>query len=104
MTRAAVLREAGGAGIGQWAVLQAAAAAPAIELTPINSGEPAVVERAVAAFAREANSGLFVVVSLVGDGAPRADHRARGQASPACDLSLSLFRRRRRAQVRLRRP
>jgi putative ABC transport system substrate-binding protein len=63
MTRAAVLREAGSAGIGQWAVLQAAAAAPAVELTPINSGEPADVERAVAAFAREANSGLFVVVS-----------------------------------------
>jgi putative ABC transport system substrate-binding protein len=63
MTRAAVLREAGSAGIGQWAVLQAAAVAPAVELTPINSGEPADVERAVAAFAREPNSGLFVVVS-----------------------------------------
>src|SRR5262245_48915862 len=63
MTRAAVLRETGGAGIGQWAVLQAAAAAPAVELTPINGGQPADVERAIAAFAREPNSGLFMVVS-----------------------------------------
>jgi putative ABC transport system substrate-binding protein len=63
MTRAAVLREAGGAGIGQWAVLQAAAAAPAVELSPINAAEPAEIDRAVATFARESNSGLIVVVS-----------------------------------------
>ena len=34
MTRAAVLRELGGAGIGQWAVLQAAASSLAVELSP----------------------------------------------------------------------
>ena len=63
MTRAAVLREAGGAGIGQWAVLQAAAASPAMELSPINvrrAGE----DRACRGDASPAaNSGLIVVVS-----------------------------------------
>jgi putative ABC transport system substrate-binding protein len=63
MTHAAVLRELGGAGIGQWAVLQAAASSPPVELSPINAGEPAEIERAVAAFAREPNGGLIVVVS-----------------------------------------
>ena len=63
MTRAAVLREAGGAGIGQWAVLQAAASSLAVELSPINAGDPAEIERAVAAFAREPNGCLIVVVS-----------------------------------------
>jgi putative ABC transport system substrate-binding protein len=63
LTRAAVLRESGGAGIGQWAVLQAAASSPAVELSPVNVGDPAEIERAVAAFAREPNGGLIVVVS-----------------------------------------
>ena len=63
VTRAAVLRESGGAGIGQWAVLHAAASSPAVELSPINAGEPAEIERTVAAFAREPNGGLIVVVS-----------------------------------------
>jgi putative ABC transport system substrate-binding protein len=63
MTHAAVLRELGGAGIGQWAVLQAAASSPPVELSPVNAGEPAEIERAVAAFAREPNGGLIVVVS-----------------------------------------
>jgi ABC-type uncharacterized transport system substrate-binding protein len=63
MTRAAVLRETGGAGIGQWAVIQAAASSPAVELSPVNAGPPAEVERAVAAFAQEPNGGLIVVVN-----------------------------------------
>jgi putative ABC transport system substrate-binding protein len=63
ITRAAVLRESGGAGIGQWAVIQAAASSLAVELSPVNAGDPAEVERAVAAFAREPNGGLIVVVS-----------------------------------------
>jgi putative ABC transport system substrate-binding protein len=63
MTHAAVLPELGGAGIGQWAVLQAAASSPPVELSPVNAGEPAEIERAVAAFAREPNGGLIVVVS-----------------------------------------
>jgi putative ABC transport system substrate-binding protein len=63
MARAAVLREPGGAGIGQWAVLQAAVSSPPVELSPINAVEPAEIERTVAAFAREPNGGLIVVVS-----------------------------------------
>jgi ABC-type uncharacterized transport system substrate-binding protein len=63
LKRVAVLREGGGAGIGQWAVLQVAASSLAVELSPVNAGEPAEVERAVAAFAREPNGGLIVVVS-----------------------------------------
>jgi putative ABC transport system substrate-binding protein len=63
MTRAAVLRELGTAGVGQWAVLQAAASLPAVELSPINTRDPAEVERAVANFARESNGGLIAVVS-----------------------------------------
>jgi putative ABC transport system substrate-binding protein len=63
LTRAAVLREVGSAGIGQWAVIQAAASSLAIELTPVNDGDRAEIEHAVAAFAREPNGGLIVVVS-----------------------------------------
>ena len=63
MTRAAVLRETGSAGIGQWAVLQAAASPLAIELSPITASDPAETERAVTVFVREANSALIVVVS-----------------------------------------
>jgi putative ABC transport system substrate-binding protein len=63
VTRAAVLREIGGAGIGQWAALQVAASSLAMELTPVNAGEPAEVERALETYAREPNGGLIVVVS-----------------------------------------
>jgi putative ABC transport system substrate-binding protein len=63
MTRAAVLREYGAAGIGQWAVIQAAASSPAIELSAVNAGDPAEIDRAVEAFAQEPNGGLIVVVS-----------------------------------------
>jgi ABC-type uncharacterized transport system substrate-binding protein len=63
ITRAAVLRELGGAGIGQWAVLQTVASSPAVELIPINASDPTEVERAITAFAREPNGGLIVVVS-----------------------------------------
>jgi putative ABC transport system substrate-binding protein len=63
LTRVAVLRESGAAGIGQWAVIQAAASSLAVELTPLNAGEPADIERAAAAFGQEPNGGLIVVVS-----------------------------------------
>jgi ABC-type uncharacterized transport system substrate-binding protein len=63
ITRAAVLREPGTAGIGQWAVIQAAASPLAVELSPVDTRDPAEIERAVAAFAREPNGGLIVVVS-----------------------------------------
>jgi ABC-type uncharacterized transport system substrate-binding protein len=63
ITRAAVLREPGTAGIGQWAVIQAAASPLAVELSPVDTRDPAEIERAVAAFAREPNGGLIVAVS-----------------------------------------
>jgi putative ABC transport system substrate-binding protein len=63
MTRAAVLRESGGAGIGQWAVIQAVASSLAVEVAPINAGDMAEVEHAFAAFAGEPNGGLIVAVS-----------------------------------------
>jgi putative ABC transport system substrate-binding protein len=56
VTRAAVLRELGAAGIGQWAVIQAAASPLAVELSPVNARDPAEIERAVAAFAHAAHS------------------------------------------------
>jgi putative ABC transport system substrate-binding protein len=58
-----VLRESGGAGIGQWAVIQATASSLAVELSPVNTGGPSEIEHALAAFAREPNGGLIVVVS-----------------------------------------
>jgi putative tryptophan/tyrosine transport system substrate-binding protein len=69
VARAAVLRDPGAAGIGQWAVIQAAASPMAVELSPINARDPAEVERAVTAFARAAlaseasGGGLIVAVS-----------------------------------------
>ena len=63
MTRVAVLREAGTAGVGQWAVIQALASPLAIELSPVDTGRPAEIERGVADLAREPNGALIVVVS-----------------------------------------
>ena len=63
VTRAALLREVGAAGIGQWAVLQATAPSLAVELSPINTRERSEVEDAIAAFAREPNGGLIIAVS-----------------------------------------
>jgi putative ABC transport system substrate-binding protein len=59
--RVGVLRDpANPAGIGQWAIIQAAAAAGAMEVTPISVRDPGDIERNIAAFAREPNGGLVV--------------------------------------------
>ena len=59
--RIGVLRDpANPAGIGQWAIIQAAAAAGGMEVTPISVREPGEIERNIAAFAREPNGGLVV--------------------------------------------
>jgi len=63
LTRAAVLREPGVAGIGQWAVIQATASSLAVDLSAINTRERSEVEQAVASFAREPNGGLIIVVN-----------------------------------------
>jgi len=62
-TRAAILREPGTAGIGQWAVIQAAASPLAVELTSIDTRDPAEIERGLLAFASEPNGGLIIAVS-----------------------------------------
>jgi putative ABC transport system substrate-binding protein len=63
LSRVAVLRDATrGPGIGQFAVIQAMAPPHRVELSPINAGDPAEMERGIAAFARFANAGLIVTV------------------------------------------
>src|SRR5262249_30590650 len=63
ITRIAVLRESGAAGIGQWASIQATATPLGIELTPLNAGQPRDMEGSVAKFASEPNGAMIVVVS-----------------------------------------
>jgi putative ABC transport system substrate-binding protein len=65
VTRVGVLREAGPAGIGQWAIIQAVAQSLGVELSPINLRDPSEIERAVAGFARRPNGGLITVVSAL---------------------------------------
>ena len=62
--RVGVLRDpANPAGIGQWAIIQAAAAAGGMEVTPLAVTDPGAIERSVMAFAREPNGGLVVAAS-----------------------------------------
>ena len=64
MTRAAVLRDPSiTAGIGQFAAIQGASSPFGVELSSIDVRDAAEIERAVAAFARESNSGLIVTAS-----------------------------------------
>jgi putative ABC transport system substrate-binding protein len=63
VSRVAVLRDATrGPGIGQFAVIQAMAPPYRVELSPINAGDPAEMERGIAAIARAPNAGLIVTV------------------------------------------
>jgi putative ABC transport system substrate-binding protein len=63
VSRVAVLRDATrGPGIGQFAVIQAMAPPHRVELHPINAGDPAEMERGIAAFARAPDAGLVVTV------------------------------------------
>jgi ABC-type uncharacterized transport system substrate-binding protein len=62
--RVGVLRDAANpAGIGQWAIIQAAAAAAGMEVTPLTVINPGEIDGGIAAFAREPNGGLVVPVS-----------------------------------------
>ena len=62
--RVGVLRDpANPAGIGQWAIIQAAAATAGMEVFPLPVLEPGEIERGIAAFAREPNGGLIAQVS-----------------------------------------
>src|SRR5512132_2974478 len=60
VTRAAVLRDASiPQGVGQFAVIQAAAPSLGVELRPVDLPNAAEIERGVSAFAREGNGGLI---------------------------------------------
>jgi putative ABC transport system substrate-binding protein len=64
LTRLAVFRDATiSAGSGQWGAIQTAAPSFGLEVTPINLRDANEIERAVAAFARQANGGLIVTSS-----------------------------------------
>jgi putative ABC transport system substrate-binding protein len=61
VTRVAILREPNNpTGIGQWAAMQVAAPSLGLELRPIGTRDAPEIERSIAAFAREPNSGLIV--------------------------------------------
>ena len=60
VTRAAVLRDAAVAGVGQFAVIQSVAPTVGIDVSPINVHNADEIERAVSAFARTANGGMVV--------------------------------------------
>jgi putative ABC transport system substrate-binding protein len=63
--RAAVLRDpTNPAGIGQWGAIQSVAPSFGVELSAVNMrSETGEIERAVAAFARQPNSGLILTAS-----------------------------------------
>ena len=62
VTNVGVIRDhlGGAAGIGMWAVIQAAAEPIGVEMTRIAVSDANEIERGIAAFAREANGGLIV--------------------------------------------
>jgi putative ABC transport system substrate-binding protein len=64
VTRAAVLRDAASpGGIGQFAVIQAAAPTLGLDVSPVNVREASEIENGVAEFARSSNGGLIVTAS-----------------------------------------
>src|SRR5258705_5850652 len=67
VTHAAILRNAGTAvGIGQFAVIQAAAPLVGIEVSSIDLRGPAQIERAIATFAQKSNGGMILTASPTG--------------------------------------
>ena len=62
--RVGILRDpANAAGIGQWAIIQAAATTGGMEVVPLAVVDPIDMERGIAAFARDPDGGLVVPVS-----------------------------------------
>ena len=62
--RVGVMRDpANPAGIGQWAIIQAAAAAKGMEVIPLAVVNSSEIERGIAGFARDSDGGLVVPVS-----------------------------------------
>src|SRR6516162_5821683 len=52
-----------GAGVGQYAIIQAVAPSLGVELRPIDVREPAEIERAIVTFAQVPNGGLIIVAA-----------------------------------------
>ena len=66
LTRVAVLRDAAiPSGIGQWAVIQAAARSFGVDVQPVGVRDTGEIERAVAAFALSSNGGMIVTSSTL---------------------------------------
>ena len=64
LTRVAVLRDAAiPSGIGQWAIIQAAARSFGVDVRPVGVRDTDEIERDVAAFARSSNGGMIVTGS-----------------------------------------
>ena len=98
VTRAAVLRDSAfPAGIGQWAVIQAAASSLRVDLSPVDVRDPGEIGRDVGAIAREPNGGLItaagsavtihreLIVTLAARHRLRRPHpEGRAAGRPAC--------------------
>jgi putative ABC transport system substrate-binding protein len=66
VTRAGVLRDSTDpTAIGEFAVIQSVAPSTGVDVSPINMGDAAEIERAVATFAQVANGGLIVASSAL---------------------------------------
>ena len=59
----AIIREAAGAGLGQFAAIQAVAPSLGVAITPIDARDPAETERAIKMFAHTSNGGVIVTSS-----------------------------------------
>jgi putative tryptophan/tyrosine transport system substrate-binding protein len=91
--RAAVLRDpTNPAGSGQWGAIQSVAPSFGVELSAVNMrSETGEIERAVAAFARQPNSGLILTASAGRRSSSRQAHLDGRPTQTACYLSLSLL-------------
>jgi putative ABC transport system substrate-binding protein len=66
LTRVAVLRDAAiPSGIGQWAIIQAAARSFGVDVRPVGVRDTDEIERAVAAFALSSNGGMILTGSAL---------------------------------------
>jgi len=63
LTRVAIIREAAGAGLGQFAAIQAVAPSLGVAITPIDARDPTEIERALKMFAHTSNGGVIVTSS-----------------------------------------
>ena len=78
-------------GHGQFAAIQAVAPSLGVELRPVDVRDAGEIERAIAAFAQRANSGLIVTGEHGGSSSSRADYCAGGSASATRDLLQSVL-------------